>query len=749
MAERILIIEDNLRLRDWLVDQLKRAGYTAAGSSDGVEALGILMRSPPDAVILDLHLPRLHGIEVLRRLRAADHGKNMPVIVITGVYKGYEHAIKARKLFDIDAYIEKPFQIEKLVQSLKKAINRRQLRDNVKQAMHQQKTKQDKQQTTETSPQPPQQPEQTAQNPAETHKPVGESEPGVKQERAPHSITGNLADTPFDHLLLRIWGEHLTGILRIKTSENGGGVVERAFAFLSGKPVLGRSQADNEDFGSHLLSRGLITPEENREFQYLLARRARNAEDIFMQMGCLTPDGFTIERVRHLEELVIRCFALRDAEFNFTEAEMEIGAVAGALVPRIMHEGYRRHLSEQRLGMLFQDMGGKYLCRTAKFFDYLPILELDKEEHEFAEKIDGCHMLKDHAMGENFYKWIRLFATFLALGMIEPNEVHRTDDIKAPYPVREAAYEAHAGHAHVHTSAAGEKHAAEEHHAAEESAFEDLGDALSDELGDLAGELELDVPHEAEGAKSREEEEHTRVKEELVAMSQKIKTANYYEYFDAKPNRFKFEDIKKSYFEKRKKFSPENFIVWADGETISLAEQVFTQLTTAYNTLSNVVAKEKYDELIESSLPKVSGDTKVDRFQAQVQFESGKAFIEMEEYESAEQALREAIDLNPKEPAYHAWLGWTIYRKDKHNPANLAQAKKLIAKTLSMDQRSAVAYAFRGSMMLDEGNLDLAEIELKRALKFNPQSNIAKKELRILGERRENEKKGILGRIFS
>ena len=91
-----------------------------------------------------------------------------------------------------------------------------------------------------------------------------------------------------------------------------------------------------------------------------------------MQMGCLTPDGFTIERVRHLEEMVIRCFALHDGEYNFTEADMEIGAVAGALVPRIMHEGYRRHLSEQRLGLLFQQMGGKYLCRTLKFFDYLP-----------------------------------------------------------------------------------------------------------------------------------------------------------------------------------------------------------------------------------------------------------------------------------------------------------------------------------------------------------------------------------------
>jgi len=724
MNERVLITEDAEKVREWLVGQFRAAGFRAVGVADGIEALNILLKSPPDAVVLDLALPRMNGADVLRRLRADPRGKDMPVIIITGVYKGKEHAIRARQAFGIDAYLEKPFQIEVLLEAVKKAIQKHQ------------------------APQP-------AKAPAAAQPVAPPQAPTKTSAEPPAPLMGKLADTPFDRLLLNIWKEHMTGILRIASLDDNGGSVERAFAFLSGRPVLGRSQADNEDFGTHLLSRGLATAEENREFNYLLSRKTRDAEDIFIRMGCLTPDGYIIERVRHLEELIIRCFALHDGDFRFVEAELEIGAVAGALIPRVFHEGYRRHLSEQRQSKLFQQLSGAYLCRTVAFFDFLQAMELDAEELNVAGAINGARMLKDHVEGDHFHKILKLLATFLALGMIEPSNSPRTEQVQPPYPVRKAEQPQAATPAAVSSAPQAAppqpnvQQPTLETTGPAESGFEDLGEALSDELGDLAEGLDLEEPPPAEPPQQQVGEEHQRLLNELTSEASKLKNRNYYEYFDMKINRFRFEDMKKIYFEKRRKFSPENFIGWADGEIISVAEQVFSQLTTAFNTLSNVVSKEKYDELIESTIPRASGDAKVDRFQAQVQFESGKAFVEMGEWDSAEQSLREAIDLNPKEAAYHAWLAWAVYSKDKNSKAGVQKAKQEIASAIRMDPRLSIAFAFKGSMLLDEGNLDMAEVELKRALKFNPQSKHAKKELRTLEQRRESQKKGLFGKIFS
>ena len=708
MAKKILVAEDQPQLREWLVAHLRAAGYNAAGVGDGTGALKVLLcESPPDLLLLDLHMPGMNGIDVLKHLRASPAGKSMPVIVITGVYKGEDYAAKARQYFGVEVYIEKPFEIEMLLGHINAAFGR----------------------------------EHAAESPPTEKAPLEEEK---------HMFEGDISTTPFDKLLLRIWKAGLTGLLIIESIEEDNETAERRFAFLTGRPVLGRSNAPNEDFGAHLISRGKATPEENREYQKLKASGRRDPEEIFVSMGCLSPDGLTVERVRHLEEMLIGGFALTEGYFVFDQSDLEVGAVAGASIPRAVHEGYRRHMSENELGALFTELAGKYFCRTAAFYDHIHSLELDEDEDEFVDTIGGCSMLKDLAGSGDFHKVLKAAATLIALGMVKASDTPVSDQVEAPYPTRpkeerigtvcdEEIASAPAGDAGIFEM---------EDNIEGAGAFEDLGSMLSDELGDIAnelGDMDLDIPDN----RDRINETHKKLEEELRRESERLKNGNYYEFFHTKPAKFKFDEVKKKYFELRKIFSPENYIEWASGEVISVAEEVLALLNTAYNTLSNVVSKEKYDELIESSLPKVTGDKKEDRFQAQVQFESGKAFVEMNEFASAEQALREAIDLNPNVAEYHAWLAWAVYSDDPDAPSGTSAAKKEIAQALKFDSRCAIAFAFKGAMILDEGNLDMAEVELRRALKYNPRSGFAKRKMRELQTLRENEKKGLLGRIFS
>ena len=78
---RILIAEDDRELADGLLRSLRNAGYAADQVSDGVQADAALATHAFDLLILDLGLPRLHGLEVLRKLRA--RGSVLPVLILT------------------------------------------------------------------------------------------------------------------------------------------------------------------------------------------------------------------------------------------------------------------------------------------------------------------------------------------------------------------------------------------------------------------------------------------------------------------------------------------------------------------------------------------------------------------------------------------------------------------------------------------------------------------------------------------
>ena len=78
---RILIAEDDQVLADGLLRALRASGYAVDRVSSGTEADTALATHEFDLVILDLGLPRLHGLEVLRKLRA--RGSTMPVLILT------------------------------------------------------------------------------------------------------------------------------------------------------------------------------------------------------------------------------------------------------------------------------------------------------------------------------------------------------------------------------------------------------------------------------------------------------------------------------------------------------------------------------------------------------------------------------------------------------------------------------------------------------------------------------------------
>ena len=117
---RVLVVEDEPRLSRQLADALAQAGYAVDCAADGERADFLGQTERYDAVVLDLGLPKVDGLTVLRRWR--DAGVTVPVLVLTARSSWHE------KVQGIDAgaddYVSKPFRFEELLARLRALIRR-------------------------------------------------------------------------------------------------------------------------------------------------------------------------------------------------------------------------------------------------------------------------------------------------------------------------------------------------------------------------------------------------------------------------------------------------------------------------------------------------------------------------------------------------------------------------------------------------------------------------------------------------
>lgn len=120
MPVRILVVDDDRAVRDSLRRSLSFNGYTVDVAQDGVEALAMIADEPPDALVLDVMMPKLDGLEVCRRLRST--GDDLPILVLTARDSLSERV--AGLDAGADDYLPKPFALEELLARLRALLRR-------------------------------------------------------------------------------------------------------------------------------------------------------------------------------------------------------------------------------------------------------------------------------------------------------------------------------------------------------------------------------------------------------------------------------------------------------------------------------------------------------------------------------------------------------------------------------------------------------------------------------------------------
>ncbi len=117
---RILLVEDEAPLRETLAARLKREGFAVDAAADGDEGLYMGREVPFDVAIIDLGLPKLSGMDLVKALR--DEGKRYPILILTA-RTSWQDKVQALK-FGADDYLVKPFHVEELLARLNALVRR-------------------------------------------------------------------------------------------------------------------------------------------------------------------------------------------------------------------------------------------------------------------------------------------------------------------------------------------------------------------------------------------------------------------------------------------------------------------------------------------------------------------------------------------------------------------------------------------------------------------------------------------------
>ncbi|HIQ16082.1 MAG TPA: response regulator transcription factor [Leucothrix sp.] len=117
---RVLVVEDDTDIREQLIESLQKEGYVVDAAADGSQGLYYALEYPIDLAIVDLGLPEVSGLEIIKRLR--DKGHDYPVIILTARTR-WQNRVEGLEA-GADDYVDKPFHQEELLARMRALLRR-------------------------------------------------------------------------------------------------------------------------------------------------------------------------------------------------------------------------------------------------------------------------------------------------------------------------------------------------------------------------------------------------------------------------------------------------------------------------------------------------------------------------------------------------------------------------------------------------------------------------------------------------
>ncbi|MCP4680089.1 MAG: response regulator [Deltaproteobacteria bacterium] len=282
----ILVVEDNDDVRDIVTTYLRRNGYAVSEASDGQTAVDAFSSINPNLVLLDVLLPKVDGIEVLKQLRQSDTGKRIPVVMMSAVLQTRDLKSETARL-NVSSFLQKPFQMRSLMEHVEAALNISQKVSS-----------------------------RNAAPAAQSLQSGWKAEKRLQMSRKPIVSPGRIEELPVPEILHAIFIESYTGRLQICS-----GATEKRIFFQNGLPVYAESSIPEETLGSHLARNGRLTQEQHAMALDEMTSSGRHFGEVLLKLELLGPHELFTELEAHLTEKVISTFAWHEGTYHFEEGD--------------------------------------------------------------------------------------------------------------------------------------------------------------------------------------------------------------------------------------------------------------------------------------------------------------------------------------------------------------------------------------------------------------------------------------------
>lgn len=277
MAARILVVEDDRYFAGILRDYLGYLGLEVHSVSDGQAGWEAFLEDTPDAVLTDVLLPRLDGLELASRIKGT--AANVPVVLMSAVYKDQAAIDRSLRQSGADEYLVKPFTMPDLQEAIGRHVP----------------TVADPDASLDVS------------NPGLT---VVKYRPSDGLPRA-----GRIHKSFLANLLLKIQRVAHTGVLELTDESRWKRIV-----FLNGRPVWADGDSSRDRMGTMLLEEGTITQEEFARAVEGMREGGTDFGTALVEAKVLTPSGLYSQLRRLVERRIVAAFGWTVGEWSLSSA---------------------------------------------------------------------------------------------------------------------------------------------------------------------------------------------------------------------------------------------------------------------------------------------------------------------------------------------------------------------------------------------------------------------------------------------
>ncbi|MCX7943988.1 MAG: response regulator [Deltaproteobacteria bacterium] len=413
MSKTILIVEDDKSVQKLLSDALEGEGFSVLVEKDGNWALKTFETKDVDFVILDVLIPVMNGFQLADRIRKIPKGENVPILMISGVYRAVSHRNEAIKKYRVIDYLDKPVKLEQIFNILKKTFGNEYPR----------RISQPK-------------PESRGDTYADS---VGISEKYEvdKQEEEMSfeiSTKGNLKDTPFPELLAAFYQKRATGILLLKYEK-----IKKIVYIRDGRPIFVKSNLLNECLGRILVREKMITEEELNESVKRMKDSGRQQGTILIEMGAISPHNLKYGLEKQLEIKLYDIFGWPEGEYQFNQKEdFETPITTLELsVASIIYEGIKRNYDVGKIEQYLEKFQHQYLHPNPNPALRFQEMLMDEDEENILKSIDGTKTLRETMMNAQISRerMLRFIFALKMNGMIVIYPYPAGQEAPPPLPV--------------------------------------------------------------------------------------------------------------------------------------------------------------------------------------------------------------------------------------------------------------------------------------------------------------------------